>query len=123
MSLGRTSTALGAFYRRLAARVGKAKAITATARKLVVLVYRVLSGDLIYNDPLQPLTTSSTALVNSSRCANAPSSSASSWSIIPPASYSYILLLERRHRESIAYSESCGDGSFCDGPSPLYPRR
>jgi hypothetical protein len=51
MSLGRTSTALGAFYRRLAARVGKAKAITATARKLAVLVYRVLSGDLIYNDP------------------------------------------------------------------------
>jgi hypothetical protein len=51
MSLGRTSTALGAFYRRLAARVGKAKAITATARKLAVLIYRVLSGDLIYNDP------------------------------------------------------------------------
>jgi len=41
MSLGRTSTALGAFYRRLAARVGKAKAITATARKLALLVYRV----------------------------------------------------------------------------------
>ena len=51
MSLARTSTALGAFYRRLAARVGKAKAITATARKLAVLVYRVLSGKLIYNDP------------------------------------------------------------------------
>jgi transposase len=84
MSLGRTSTALGAFYRRLAARVGKAKAITATARKLAVLVYRVLSGDLIYSDPVQPLTTSSTALVNSSRCANAPSSSASSWSIALP---------------------------------------
>lgn len=31
MSLGRTQTALGAFYRRLAYRVGKAKAITATA--------------------------------------------------------------------------------------------
>jgi transposase len=29
----RASTALGAFYRRLAARVGKARAITATARK------------------------------------------------------------------------------------------
>jgi hypothetical protein len=42
-------SALGAFYRRLAARVGKV--ITATARKLAVLVYRVLSGDLIYNDP------------------------------------------------------------------------
>jgi transposase len=34
MSLGRTETALGAFYRRLAFRVGKAKAITATAGKL-----------------------------------------------------------------------------------------
>ena len=32
MNLGRTQTALGAFYRRLAFRVGKAKAITATAR-------------------------------------------------------------------------------------------
>jgi transposase len=51
MSLARTSTALGAFYRRLAARIGKAKAITATARKLAVLVYRARSGDLIYNDP------------------------------------------------------------------------
>jgi transposase len=34
MSLMRTSTALGAFYRRLAARTGKPTAITATARKL-----------------------------------------------------------------------------------------
>ena len=51
MSLTKTSTALGAFYRRLAMRVGKAKAITATARKLGVLVYRVLSGNLVYHDP------------------------------------------------------------------------
>jgi transposase len=50
MSLGRTQTALGAFYRRLAFRVGKAKAITATARKLAVLVYRTLNGDLLYRD-------------------------------------------------------------------------
>jgi transposase len=50
MSLSRTS-ALGAFYRRLAARVGKAKAITATAPKLAVLVYRALSGRLVYQDP------------------------------------------------------------------------
>ena len=50
MSLGRTQTALGAFYRRLAFRVGKAKAITATARKLAVLVYRTLKGDLAYCD-------------------------------------------------------------------------
>jgi transposase len=51
MSLMRTSTALGAFYRRLAARTGKPTAITATARKLALLVYRVLRGDIIYSDP------------------------------------------------------------------------
>jgi hypothetical protein len=51
MSLGRTPTALGAYYRRLAYRVGKPKAITATARKLAVLVYRVLRGDILYRDP------------------------------------------------------------------------
>jgi transposase len=51
MSVGRTNTALGAFYRRLAYRVGKAKAITATARKLAVLVYRMLRGDITYHDP------------------------------------------------------------------------
>src|SRR5712692_4555492 len=51
MSLGRTQTALGAFYRRLAARIGKPQAITATARKLAVLVYRALKGELVYQDP------------------------------------------------------------------------
>jgi hypothetical protein len=51
MSLGRTQTALGAFSRRLAARIGKPQAITATARKLAILVYRALKGDLVYRDP------------------------------------------------------------------------
>jgi transposase len=51
MTLSRTQTALGAFYRRLAARIGKPQAITATARKLAVLVYRTLKGDIIYRDP------------------------------------------------------------------------
>ncbi len=51
MTLGRTETALGAFYRRLAYRVGKAKAITATARKLAILVYRTLKDGLVYHDP------------------------------------------------------------------------
>lgn len=50
-ALGRTATALGAFYRRLAARLGKPHAVTATARKLAVLVYHVLKGDFIYKDP------------------------------------------------------------------------
>lgn len=51
MTLGRTQTALGAFYRRVAFRIGKAKAITATARKLAVLVYRTLKDHLVYVDP------------------------------------------------------------------------
>lgn len=51
VSVGRTHTALGAYYRRLAYRVGKAKAVTATARKLAILVYRVLRGDIQYRDP------------------------------------------------------------------------
>jgi transposase len=51
VNLGRTQTALGAFYRRLAYRVGKAKAVTATARKLAILVYRSLRDGLHYADP------------------------------------------------------------------------
>lgn len=51
MSLGRTQTALGAFYRRLSARIGKPQAITATARKLALLIYRALKGELVYRDP------------------------------------------------------------------------
>ena len=51
MNLGRTQTALGAFYRRVAFRIGKAKAITATARKLAILVYRTLKDHLVYIDP------------------------------------------------------------------------
>lgn len=38
----RTDTALGAFYRRLAPRIGKGKALVATARKLACLFYRFL---------------------------------------------------------------------------------
>jgi hypothetical protein len=51
MVAGRTATALGANYHRIAYRVGKPKAITATARKLAVLVYRVLRGELDSRDP------------------------------------------------------------------------
>jgi hypothetical protein len=51
MNAGRTHTALGAFYRRVAFRIGKAKAITATARKLAILVYRTLKHGLVYADP------------------------------------------------------------------------
>jgi len=51
VNVGRTQTALGAFYRRLAARIGKAKAVTATARKLAVLFYNALRFGLAYADP------------------------------------------------------------------------
>jgi hypothetical protein len=49
--LGRTDTALGAFQRRLSARIGKVKAITATARKIAVLFYNTLRHGLSYVDP------------------------------------------------------------------------
>jgi transposase len=49
--VGRTETALGAFYRRLSARVGKAKAVTATARKIAVLFYNALRHGMDYVDP------------------------------------------------------------------------
>jgi transposase len=42
VSVGRTDTALGGFYRRIAARRGAGKAAVATARKLGVLVYQAL---------------------------------------------------------------------------------
>jgi transposase len=51
VNVGKTQTALGAFYRRLAARVGKAKAVTATARKLAVLFYNTLRYGMAYQDP------------------------------------------------------------------------
>ena len=50
-TVGRTDTALGAFYRRLSARIGKAKAITATARKIAVLFYNTLRLGMAYTDP------------------------------------------------------------------------
>jgi hypothetical protein len=47
----RTNTALGAFYRRLSARIGKAKAVTATARKIAILFYNAMRFGLDYQDP------------------------------------------------------------------------
>lgn len=51
VAIGKTTTALGAFYRRLSARVGKAKAVTATARKIAVLFYNALRYGMRYVDP------------------------------------------------------------------------
>jgi transposase len=50
-TIGRSDTALGAFYRRLSARAGKAKAVTATARKIAVLFYNSLRYGMKYHDP------------------------------------------------------------------------
>lgn len=49
-SLHRSQTALGAFFRRMKARLGAPKAITATARKLACLVYRMLKYGQSYVD-------------------------------------------------------------------------
>ena len=51
VTVGRTNTALGAFYRRLSARIGKAKAVTATARKIAILFYNAMRFGMDYQDP------------------------------------------------------------------------
>jgi transposase len=51
VTVGRTETALGAFYRRLSARIGRSKAVTATARKIAVLFYNTLRHGMDYADP------------------------------------------------------------------------
>jgi transposase len=50
-TIGRSDTALGAFYRRLSSRIGKQKAVTATARKIAVLFYNAVRFGMAYNDP------------------------------------------------------------------------
>lgn len=51
MNAGRTQTALGAFYRRKAAQIGKAKAVTATAHKLAEIIYSMLKNGTTYQEP------------------------------------------------------------------------
>jgi hypothetical protein len=84
MSLGRTETALGAFYHRLAYRVGKAKAIIATARKLAILVYRSLKDGLLYQDPGPPRTMPNNSRASFAACVSAPPISASPSSTATP---------------------------------------
>jgi transposase len=50
VTVGRTDTALGAFWR-LSSRIGKAKAVTATARKVAVLFYNAVRHGMEYVDP------------------------------------------------------------------------
>ncbi len=50
-SLARSDCALGAFYRHKRARLGAAKAVTATAHKLARIVYHMLKTQTPYNDP------------------------------------------------------------------------
>jgi transposase len=49
--ISRTSTALGAFQRRLSARVGKSKALIATARKIAILYYKTIRYGMEFHEP------------------------------------------------------------------------
>jgi hypothetical protein len=51
VTVGRSNTVLGAFYRRLAGRIGDARAVTATARKVAVLFYNAMRYGMDYRDP------------------------------------------------------------------------
>ncbi|WP_342734277.1 transposase [Bradyrhizobium sp. B117] len=50
-TVGRSDTALGAFYRQMVLRAGKAKAVTAAARKIAVLFYNTPRHGMAYKDP------------------------------------------------------------------------
>ena len=50
VTIGRSDTTLGAFYRRLSSRIGKQKAVTATARKIAVLFYNAIRHGMTYQD-------------------------------------------------------------------------
>lgn len=50
-SLARSNSALGAFYRRVRARRGAPKAVTATAHKLATILYSMLKYNRVYHDP------------------------------------------------------------------------
>ena len=50
LACGKTDTALGSFYRRLKARIGGAKALTATARKLALIFYRMVAFQLEFKE-------------------------------------------------------------------------
>ena len=49
-SLHHSQSALGAYYRRMAARIGKPQAVTATAHKLARIVYSMLKHGTAYVD-------------------------------------------------------------------------
>jgi len=50
MTVGKTDTPLGSFYRRKRAQLGAPKAITATARKLGCLIYRLIKNGQDYKE-------------------------------------------------------------------------
>ena len=54
-SLHKSKTALGAYYRRMRGRLGPAKAITATAHKLAILIYRMFRYGMEYVEQGQDL--------------------------------------------------------------------
>ena len=54
-SLHKSKTALGAYYRRMRGRLGPAKAITATAHKLAILIYRMFRYGMNYVEQGQDL--------------------------------------------------------------------
>jgi len=50
VNTSRTQTAIGAFYRRLAARIGKAKAVVATAAKLARVIFTMIKNRVPFAD-------------------------------------------------------------------------
>ena len=75
MTIGRSDTVLIAVYRRLAAWAGKAKAVTATARKVAVVFYKSLRHGMTYKIPVHRIMSSGTAPASSTTLRVEPSQS------------------------------------------------
>jgi len=71
MILGKTNTPLGSFYRRKRAQLGAPKAITATARKLGCLIYRLIKMAKVTKNPICTLMNLNTRTRSSTLYANA----------------------------------------------------
>ena len=76
VTVGQTNAALGAFYRRLSARICKAKAVTATARKIAACSKTPCVTEWTMSTRVRPSTTPGTVSGWSKICIGAPRHSA-----------------------------------------------
>jgi len=76
-SAGRSYSAIGDYFRRMRARLGTPKAITATADKRARIIYHLLKTGAAYDDTSSPVTKRSINDATNPTSANKPANSVS----------------------------------------------